>query len=135
LKNKSLLVASKDDEITEGKILIVDDDMALTSIMVNRYKNKNYFIEVAEDANAAFVLMKYVSFDLLIIDFYMDTMYADEFIKKIKDLDNSIKIIVLSAQRINDNINYLLELGANEIVKKPFSPKDMDEMIKKYVKE
>lgn len=128
-------MASKDDEITEGKILIVDDDIALTSIMVNRYKNKDYFIEVAEDANAAFVLMKYVRFDLLIIDFYMDTMYADEFIRKIKDLDESIKIIVLSAQRINDNINYLIELGANEIVKKPFSPKDMDEMIKKYVKE
>ncbi|GFZ32608.1 hypothetical protein CSC2_31340 [Clostridium zeae] len=135
MKNKSLLMAGKDDKMTKGRILIVDDDASLTSILVSRYKNKNYSVAVADEANEALVLMKYAVFNLLIIDFYMDTMYADEFIKKIKRLDNNINIIVLSAQKSTENITYLLEIGANEIVKKPFSPKEMDEIIKKYIKE
>ncbi|GKU26342.1 response regulator [Clostridium folliculivorans] len=135
MKNKSLLMVSRDDKMTGGRILIVDDDVTLTSIMVSRYKEKNYSVAVADNANAALVLMKYTLFNLLIIDSYMDTMYADEFIKKVKRLDENINIIVLSAQKSTENINYLLEIGASEIVKKPFSPKEMDEIIKKYIKE
>ncbi|MBK1812369.1 response regulator [Clostridium sp. YIM B02505] len=135
MKNKSLLMASKDDKMTEGKILIVDDDAALTSIMVSRYKDKKYSVAVADNANEALVLMKYTMFNLLIIDFYMDTMYADEFIRKVKRLDDNINIVVLSAQKSTENIDYILEIGASEIVKKPFSPREMDEIIKKYIKE
>ncbi|GFP77632.1 response regulator [Clostridium fungisolvens] len=135
MKNKSLLMASQDDKMTAGRILIVDDDVTLTSIMVSRYKNRNYSVAVADNANAALVLMKYALFNLLIIDFYMDTMYADEFIKKVKRIDNNINIIVLSAQKSTENAKYLLKIGASEIVKKPFSPKEMDEIIKKYIKE
>ncbi|GKU32103.1 response regulator [Clostridium folliculivorans] len=135
MKNKSLLMVSRDDKMTGGRILIVDDDVTLTSIMLSRYKEKNYSVAVADNANAALVLMKYTLFNLLIIDSYMDTMYADEFIKKVKRLDENINIIVLSAQKSTENINYLLEIGASEIVKKPFSPKEMDEIIKKYIKE
>lgn len=121
--------------MTEGKILIVDDDAALTSIMVSRYKDKKYSVAVADNANEALVLMKYTMFNLLIIDFYMDTMYADEFIRKVKRLDDNINIVVLSAQKSTENIDYILEIGASEIVKKPFSPREMDEIIKKYIKE
>ena len=128
-------MANKDDDMTKGRILIVDDDVTLTSIMVSRYKNKNYSVAVADNANTALVLLKYTLFNLLIVDFYMDTMYADEFIKKVKRLNSNINIVVLSAQKSTENIDYILEIGASEIVKKPFSPKEMDEIIKKYIKE
>ncbi|WP_160674997.1 response regulator [Clostridium sp. C8-1-8] len=135
MKNKSHLLEHKVLEDSKGNILIVDDDISLTSIMIGRYKSKKYSVSVAENGNDALVFMKYTKFDLIIIDYYMDTMYADEFIKKAKKIDNNIKIIVLLGQKGEEHEVNLMDIGADEILKKPFSPKKMDELIKKYIKE
>jgi len=60
-------------------------------------------------------------------------MNGDELIKKIREKDSKIPIIVLSSQKNEDYIKRTLDLGADDYVVKPFSPVELDSRIKKLL--
>jgi DNA-binding response OmpR family regulator len=118
-----------------GKILIVDEDKVILSILSGRYKNKGYEVTVLDKPNEALKLVKAEHFDLMVTDFYMETINGEEFIKEVKAFNSNLKIIVLSGQKNEEQIKTALEAGIDDYVKKPFSMVELDLRIKKFIEE
>ncbi|AEM79728.1 GGDEF domain-containing response regulator [Thermoanaerobacter wiegelii] len=114
-------------------ILFVDDDKIILSILTARYKSKGYNIYSVSDGTDALEIIKKNKIDLVVTDYYMKLMNGDELIKRIREQNKNIKIIVLSSQKNEDYIKRTLELGADDYVIKPFSPVELDSRIKKLL--
>lgn len=118
---------------TEKSILIVDSDKVSLSILTSRYKSKGYNTYSAEDGGNAVQLFKEKDVDLVITDFFIPGTPGDEFIKIIKKINSSAKILVLSAQKTENFVNMALKAGADDYITKPFSPVELDLRIQKFI--
>ncbi|SHF28260.1 response regulator [Caloramator proteoclasticus] len=114
-------------------ILFIDDDRIILSILKSRYKNKGYNVFIASDGLEALEILKENDIDLVVTDYYLKLMNGDELIKKIRENNRDIPIIVLSSQKNEDYIKRTLDLGADDYVVKPFSPVELDSRIKKLL--
>lgn len=115
------------------KLLIIDDEKIILSILSTRYKNKGYEVYSMQDPIEALEFFKKNPIDIIITDFYMPTMQGDELIKEVKKINNDIKIIVLSGQKSEELMEKLWRLEVDDYVAKPFSPVDLDLRIRKLL--
>ncbi|MCI8631728.1 MAG: response regulator transcription factor [Firmicutes bacterium] len=106
------------------KLLIVDDEQKIREV-IREYASFNGFeTDEAADGMSAIGLIKLNDYDLIIMDVMMpklDGFSACKEIKKIKD----IPIIMLSARGEEYDKLFGFELGIDDYVVKPFSPKEL----------
>ncbi|MCQ4635575.1 response regulator transcription factor [Anaerovorax odorimutans] len=107
-----------------SKILVVDDEQKIREV-IREYSEFNGFeVTEAADGMTAVGLCKLNDYDLIIMDIMMpklDGFTACKEIKKIKD----IPIIMLSARSEEYDKLFGFELGIDDYVVKPFSPKEL----------
>ena len=116
------------------KILIVDDEELIRSVIKEYLTNENYTYVEAKNGEEAINCIKFNNdIDLVIMDVMMpklDGFSACKEIKKIKD----IPIIVLSARSEEFDKLIGFDLGIDDYVTKPFSPKELIARIKAVMK-
>ena len=113
----------KEDEIMY-KLLIVDDEPKIREIIREYAEFAGYEVDEAEDGMVALGLCKLNDYDLIVMDIMMpklDGFSACKEIKKIKD----IPTIMLSARGEEYDKLFGFELGIDDYVVKPFSPKEL----------
>ena len=106
------------------RILVVDDEPGIREVIREYGEFNGYEIAEAEDGMSAVGLCKLNDYDLIIMDIMMpklDGFSACKEIKKIKD----IPIIMLSARGEEYDKLFGFELGIDDYVVKPFSPKEL----------
>lgn len=106
------------------RILVVDDEIKIRAIIRKYGEFEGYEIVEAEDGMEAIEICKKQDFDCIILDVMMpelDGFSACKEIKKIKD----IPIIMLSARGEEYDRIHGFELGIDDYVVKPFSPKEL----------
>ena len=106
------------------KILVVDDEPKIRAIIREYAEFAGYEVSEAEDGMVAVGLCKLNDYDLIIMDIMMprlDGYSAVKEIKKIKD----IPTIMLSARGEEYDKLYGFDLGIDDYVVKPFSPKEL----------
>jgi len=106
------------------KLLIVDDEPKIRDIIREYAEFEGYEVDEAEDGMVALGLCKLNDYDLIIMDIMMpklDGFSACKEIKKIKD----IPTIMLSARGEEYDKLFGFELGIDDYVVKPFSPKEL----------
>lgn len=106
------------------KLLIVDDEQKIREVIREYSEWNGYEVDEAEDGMSAVGLVKLNQYDLVIIDIMMpklDGFSACKEIKKIAD----IPIIVISARGEEYDKLFGFELGIDDYVVKPFSPKEL----------
>ncbi|MBP3759282.1 MAG: response regulator transcription factor [Firmicutes bacterium] len=106
------------------KLLVVDDEPKIREIIREYAEFAGYEVEEAEDGMVALGLCKLNDYDLIIMDIMMpklDGFSACKEIKKIKD----IPTIMLSARGEEYDKLFGFELGIDDYVVKPFSPKEL----------
>lgn len=114
------------------KILIVDDEKLIREVIKEYCYNENYEVTEANNGEEALQLINKEHFDLLILDIMMPKLDGFSLCKQIKD--KNIPIIILSAR--TDEFDKLMgfELGIEDYVIKPFSPKELMARIKVVLK-
>ena len=114
------------------KILIVDDEKLIREVIKEYCENENYEIDEASNGEEALNLIQNNSYDLLILDIMMPKLDGFSLCKKINDKD--IPIIILSAR--TDEFDKLMgfDLGIDDYITKPFSPKELIARIKAVLK-
>lgn len=114
------------------KILIVDDEKLIREVIKEYCYNENYEVTEANNGEEALQLINKEHFDLLILDIMMPKLDGFSLCKQIKD--KNIPIIILSAR--TDEFDKLMgfELGIEDYVTKPFSPKELMARIKVVLK-
>ena len=106
------------------KILVVDDEPKIREVIREYAEFSGYEVVEAEDGMSAIGLCKLNDYDLIIMDVMMpklDGFSACKEIKKIKD----VPVIMLSARGEEYDKLFGFELGVDDYIVKPFSPKEL----------
>ena len=106
------------------KLLIVDDEAKIREVIREYAEFSGYQVTEAEDGMQALGLCKLNDYDLIIMDIMMpklDGFSACKEIKKLKD----VPVIMLSARGEEYDKLFGFELGIDDYVVKPFSPKEL----------
>lgn len=106
------------------KLLVVDDEPKIREVIKEYAEFNGYEVTEAEDGMSAVGLCKLNEYDLIILDIMMpklDGFSACKEIKKIQD----VPIIMLSARGEEYDKLFGFELGIDDYIVKPFSPKEL----------
>jgi len=106
------------------KLLVVDDEQKIREVIREYAEFSGYSVTEASDGLTALGLCKLHDYDIIIMDIMMpklDGFSACKEIKKIKD----IPIIIISARGEEYDKLFGFELGIDDYIVKPFSPKEL----------
>jgi DNA-binding response OmpR family regulator len=111
------------------KVLIIDDDPHIREILEDYIKFEGFGVIAAEDTEKGYRILKKQSVDILILDIMLPDENGWEFCQRIRP-EFDLPIIFLSAKdEAADKITGL-ELGADDYISKPFSPREVVARIK-----
>ena len=119
-------------ENNKNHILIVDDDNRIRDLLKDYLSENKYIVSSAENADQAKEKLKYLKFDIIILDVMMPGQNGYELTKEIKK-QIKIPIILLTAKGEVENRIKGLELGADDYIGKPFEPKELLLRIKNII--
>jgi len=116
---------------TEGRKVIIVDDVSLMRVILRDYFEKMGFCVVAEAIDGEDALEKCcaLSPDLVTMDLSMPGMAGIKAIRSIRKFNNSVKIVVVSAVGFQKNVVEAISAGANNFIVKPFKEKKIVEVI------
>ncbi|MGE5605459.1 MAG: response regulator [Bacteroidota bacterium] len=106
------------------KILIVDDEPKITEVVRSYLENSNYQVYEAGNGKEALELFDRVQPSLIILDLMLPDLSGEE-ICRILRRKSRVPIIMLTAKAEEENILTGLNIGADDYVTKPFSPKQL----------
>ncbi len=105
-------------------ILVVDDDEEIRELVKEYLKKNKYLVTTAKDAEDAQNKVRFVKFDLIILDIMMPGKSGLEFTRDNKNHLNT-PIILLTAKGEPAERVTGLETGADDYLAKPFEPKEL----------
>lgn len=115
------------------KILVVDDEASIRRILETRLSIIGYNVITAADGDEALVAYKKETPDLIILDIMMPKLDGYGVCQEIRK-ESKVPIIMLTAlSDVTDKITGL-ELGADDYISKPFSPKELEARVKGILK-
>jgi DNA-binding response OmpR family regulator len=105
-------------------VLVVDDEERVRSLLHAYLSREGYCIVTAADGVEALQRARQNKPDLVILDIMMPKMDGYEFMKRYRAADHGTAPVIMLTARVEDADAVLgLELGADEYVTKPFSPR------------
>lgn len=115
------------------RLLIVDDEVNIVNVLKEYAIHNDYEVEVAYDGVQAIDKVEEGNFDLILMDIMMPNMNGDEAVRAIKAIKN-IPVIMISAKAEEYDKLVGFELGIDDYIVKPFSPKEVMARIKAVIK-
>lgn len=112
------------------KILIIEDNLRVSSLMKRGLESQGYEIYISEDAEDALVIIGKIDFDLIITDIMLPQMNGIELSKLIKQKHPNLLIIMLTALGTIDEKIEGFDAGANDYMVKPFEIRELYARIK-----
>lgn len=107
-----------------AKILIVDDELNIREL-VKKYANYEQFeSDTASNGIEAIEMVKHNTYDLIVMDIMMPELDGFSAVKEIRKTSD-VPIIMLSARSEEYDKLYGFDLGIDDYVTKPFSPKEL----------
>lgn len=115
-----------------SKILLVEDDKHERQGLSALLKQVGHEIEVAENGKFALeVLSEIDNFDIVITDLIMPVTDGLRFLHSVRNSGNDIPVIVITGHENIENMLSAYELGAVDVLYKPYDFNQLKELIKK----
>ena len=111
------------------RILIVDDEVKIREVVNEYAKVSGYECDQASNGKDAIEMVKNNDYDCIILDIMMPELDGFSACKKIKAIKN-VPVIMLSARQKEDDKLFSFDIGVDDYVTKPFSPKELMARIK-----
>jgi DNA-binding response OmpR family regulator len=106
-------------------ILVVEDDSRIQKALQRLFATEGYEVKCAADGNAGLEFFQMGGVDAVVLDLMLPTISGRELCKTMKSASPDKPVIILSAvSEVADKV-LLLELGADDYVTKPFSPREL----------
>ena len=120
----------KPDEIG---ILIVDDEASVRDSLYQWFKADGYRVDTADEANSALKKLQESPWDIILLDIKMPGMDGIELQHRIKQIDQNIVTIIITAYAAVDTAIQALKDGAFDYVTKPIDPDDLSRLIRNAI--
>ena len=133
----SFLRPTKTKKTRTHKILVIDDDRTTCNLIRSVLSKKGYEVQVALDGQNGLNEVERFKPDVIFLDCLMPDMGGVEVGKRLKENEktNSIPIIFLTCVDTPQNIIECYDLGAENYLVKPVSPKEMISQIEASLEE
>lgn len=126
--NSMTTTAIREEEavgIKLGTVLIVEDDPNMQKVLRRIFAKENYAVQVAGDGKAGLEAFRTYHPTAVVLDLILPEISGRDLCQSMKALANDTPVIVLSAiTEVVDKV-LLLQLGADDYVTKPFSPREL----------
>lgn len=114
----------------QSKILVVDDDARLRTLLQRYLEEQGYVVKAVADASQMDKALGREIYNLMVLDLMLPGEDGLSICRRLRDAGNRIPIIMLTAKGDdNDRINGL-EAGADDYLPKPFNPRELMARIK-----
>ena len=111
--------------INKRRILIVDDEENILSIIKLNLELENHEVHTAENGKKALEVFKNIPFDLIVLDVMMPEIDGFTLCKKMKKINPEIPVLFLTAKGSNADKIEGLKLGADDYLSKPFNLEEL----------
>jgi DNA-binding response OmpR family regulator len=102
------------------RILVVDDDRAITNLLQETLSRERYSVDVAPDGEAGEVLAESIPYDLIVLDIMLPRKNGLEVCKSLRQKGIKAPILMLTAKATDADMITGLDCGADDYLTKPF---------------
>lgn len=109
------------------KILLIEDDISLTELIKYNLIQENFTVHAESDGEEGLFASEEINPDLILLDWMLPNLSGIEICRRIRRNKNTqnTPIIMLTARAEEDDRIRGLEIGADDYITKPFSPKEL----------
>lgn len=107
------------------KIVVVEDEPSLIFTLQDTLENEGYMVFIAEEGEEAIEIVKKENPDLMILDLMLPSMSGYDVCKKVRDMNYTFPIIILTARDQEIDKVTGLNIGADDYMTKPFGVKEL----------
>ncbi len=107
------------------RILIVEDEKALSRVLVKIFEKNYYSVDAVYNGQEALDYIATSNYDIVLMDVMMPVMDGITALKKIRADGNQIPVLLLTAKSEVDDKVMGLDSGANYYITKPFDTKEL----------
>jgi two-component system response regulator ResD len=108
----------------ETRVLVVDDEERIRRLLRMYLERENYKIEEAEDGETALAMALDKDYDLILLDLMLPGISGEEVCKRLRG-KKATPVIMLTAKEEEADRVQGFEVGADDYVVKPFSPREI----------
>ncbi len=106
-------------------ILVVDDDKHTRQLLRAILENEHYTVSTAADGEKALALMDSEHIDLVMLDIMMPNMDGYEFTKALREVENNLPILMVSAKQLPEDKKKGFLVGTDDYMTKPIDEEEM----------
>jgi DNA-binding response OmpR family regulator len=117
-----------------AKLLIVDDDIGLTTSLSQYLVGHGHTLEVAGTGEDAAQLLQSFGYDLIILDWTLPGINGDQVCRDFRQAGGKTPIIFLTGKHDIDSLEAALEYGADDYIVKPFNVRELYARIKNLLR-
>jgi two-component system response regulator PilR (NtrC family) len=114
-------------------LLVVDDELSMREFLKILLEKEGYEVTTAAEASSALEHFKNQAFDLVISDIKMPGIGGLTLLEKIKSLDSTIPVIMITAYASPENAVIAMKSGAFDYITKPFKVDEIINIIKSAI--
>ncbi len=116
---------------TQGKLLIVDDELSVRDSLAKWFHEEGYEVGIAEDANDALTRLAESDWDAALVDIKMHGIDGIELQRRIHELKPELIVIMMTGYASVETAVAALKNGAYDYVTKPLDPDEIAHLVKK----
>jgi two-component system response regulator HydG len=117
------------------RILVVDDELEMAQVLSDDLTDEGYLVDVAQSASAAFELLAQHLFDLIISDLRMEQLDGFDLLKRVKQVDPEMPVLIMTAFGAIDSAIAAMKLGAYHYFTKPFRLDEVTTLVGRALEE
>lgn len=113
--------------MSKAQLLLVEDDQSLAELIGWHFEREGFVVRQTGDGEEALILAREQTPDLVLLDWMIENLSGIEVCRQLRKADQTanVPIIMLTARGEEDDRIRGLEIGADDYVTKPFSPREL----------
>jgi DNA-binding response OmpR family regulator len=116
------------------RFLLLEDDFEYRQTIKEYLESLEYQIDDFDNGEDAYNAIYEKSYQLLILDIRVPKLSGYDLVKKLRASNNNTPVIYITSLTDINNLSLGYELGCNDYIKKPFSPKELRYRIEQLIK-
>src|SRR5664279_385589 len=117
--------------MTQGKLLIVDDELSVRDSLAKWFTEEGYEVATAENANEALTRVAEQTFDLALVDIKMRGTDGIELQRRLHEIYPDMLVIIMTGYASVETAIAALKNGAYDYVNKPLDPDEIAHLVSK----
>ena len=112
------------------RLLVVEDDFALSEVLVYSLRQVGYAVDRVDDGIAADTLLRHERFDLIVLDLSLPKLDGLDVLRRFRAQGFATPVMILSARDADDERVQGLDSGADDYMVKPFSINELEARVR-----